>query len=291
MNASFHVYKYQALGNDMLVVDPLRFSPPLTAEVARLLCDRHFGLGADGICYGPLSTTGVPHTMRFFNPDGSQAEKSGNGLRIFARYLVDAGYVTSRQFGISLGGADAWVQQLDDAAQRFAISMGKVSFLSDDIPMSGPPREVVAEPLALGQGGIKITAVNVGNPHCVIFSDDLAAITELGPLLEIHPAFPNRTNVQLVQVVDRSTIRIAIWERGAGYTLASGTSACATAAAAVRNGFCQSPVTVQMDGGTAIVTLDQGWQASLAGSVAAVFQGQLADDLVQQLSELAAPDH
>jgi diaminopimelate epimerase len=228
--------------------------------------------------------------MHFFNPDGSQAEKSGNGLRIFARYLVDAGYVTVRQFGISLGGADAWVQQLDDAAQRFAITMGKVSFMSDDIPMSGQSREVVAEGITLGETPLRITAVNVGNPHCVIFSDDLAAITDLGPVLETHPAFPNRTNVQLVQVLDPNTIHITIWERGAGYTLASGTSACATAAASVRNGFCRSPVTVQMKGGTAVVTLDQQWQASLAGSVTAVFQGQLADDLVHQLSTFISTD-
>jgi diaminopimelate epimerase len=132
----------------------------------------------------------------------------------------------------------------------------------------------------------RITAVSVGNPHCVLFDDNLDAIHAIGPVLETAPAFPNRTNVQIVRVVDEHTIEIAIWERGAGYTLASGTSASAAAGAAVRTGRCQSPVAVRMAGGTATVAIAEDWQVVLTGTVTAVFQGSLAPEMKVQLEAL-----
>ncbi len=266
--------KYQALGNDMLVIDPATFALPLTPARAQRLCHRHFGLGADGICYGPLPDEPGPNPMRFFNPDGSEAEKSGNGLRIFARYLWDKGYVHGRSFTITIHGQRIQADVLDEAARTIALAMGQLTFgrLEEDI--------------AVGGEWLRITAVSIGNPHCVLFTDDLDAIHTIGPKLETAPLFPNRTNVQLVRVVDDHTIEMAIWERGAGYTLASGTSASAAAGTAVRTGRCQSPVTVRMAGGDAIVAVDADWQVVLTGPVTAVAQGTIAPDLQRELAQL-----
>jgi len=282
------VCKYQAMGNDMLVVDPAQFGMDLTPARARLLCDRHKGLGADGICFGPLPYLGPAQRMRFINPDGTDAEKSGNGLRIFARYLVDTGYVKRPQFEILLGGHTARVAQLDEAGTTFAIAMGPVSFAREQIPMVGQPGDVVGETIVAGEQRLEITAVNIGNPHCIIFNQPLSEILSLGPLLETDPRFPQRTNVQCITVENTHRIRIAIWERGAGHTLASGTSASATAAAAIRSGACRSPVTVEMAGGTAVAEIDASWHVTLTGSVSAIYRAALAADLAGALLDLEA---
>ena len=258
----------------MIVIDPHTFSAPLSPALIRRLCDRHFGAGADGICTGPLPGQPHPFTMRFFNPDGSEAEKSGNGLRIFARYLRDAGYVTQAQnaFTISIHGEIVPVTVLDAAAHKYSLGMGRLSFAWVD------------ESLAVGDEAVRATAVAIGNPHCVIFSDDLAAIHTLGPLIETAPPFPQRTNVQLVRVLDSHTIQIEIWERGASYTLASGTSASAAAGTAVRLGHCQSPVEVRMAGGAVQVEIDENWAVTLIGTVTAVYQAALSPDSLRQRS-------
>jgi len=274
-------YKYQALGNDMIVIDPATFGTILKPESIKHLCQRHFGIGADGICFGPLVDNDTPpHTMRFFNPDGSEAEKSGNGLRVFARYLWDLGYVSRASFQIRMNDEIIKVKVLDDIGRRMAISMGHLSFKSQDIQLMGESREVVGEVLTIEEEQWRITAVSVGNPHCIIFSDDLTQIHQLGPCIESAPQFLQRTNVQVVRVLDEHSIQIAIWERGAGHTLASGTSATATAGAAIRHGFCRSPVSVKMEGGTAEVTIDETWQATLIGEVSAVYQGIVSSDLL-----------
>lgn len=285
-------YKYQALGNDMLVLDPATFDLPPAAAAIRRLCDRHFGLGADGVCYGPLPGGEHPRRMRFFNPDGSEAEKSGNGLRIFARYLWDRGYVSGVEFDIRIGGELVTARIEDGAARTISTGLGRLSFRSAGIPVSGPAREVVDEPLAVAGATYRVTAVGIGNPHCVIFSDEVseAATRAAGPAIETAPQFPNRTNVQFAQVLDRHTLRIEIWERGAGYTLASGTSASAAAGAAIRTGRCRSPVEVRMPGGVARVAVDRDWRVTLTGGVEAVCQGSLAADLAAQLEAGTAPD-
>ena len=271
---SYHFFKYQALGNDMLVIDPAHFDMALTPARIRLFCDRHFGVGADGICYGPLPDGAGPNAMRFLNPDGSEAEKSGNGLRIFARYLWDAGYVSSRSYPITIQNQPIRAEVLDETAHTIALEMGQVSFSR------------VEEEMVVDGESVQITAVSVGNPHCVLFDDKLDAIHHIGPILENAPSFPNRTNVQIVRVVDAHTIEIAIWERGAGYTLASGTSASASAGAAIRTGRCQSPVEVRMAGGSATVAVDDDWDVVLTGTVTAVFHGKLAPEMIAQLEVL-----
>lgn len=275
-------FKYQALGNDMVVIDPTKFALPLTAASARLICDRNFGLGADGICYGPTSRQGLK--MRFLNPDGSESLKSGNGLRIFARYLWDYHYVSSLNFTIQIADEQIDVKIEDDAARTITTTMGQLSFSSRHIPVAGPARAVVEEKVAIDGMEYRITAVTLGNPHCVIFTD--SAVTEqarqVGPKIEVDELFPQRTNVQCVQIIDQHTIEIGIWERGAGYTLASGSSACAAAGAAIKTGRCLSPVTVKMAGGTALVTMTPTGQVALSGRVEAVAAGEFAPDFIDR---------
>jgi diaminopimelate epimerase len=271
-------YKYQALGNDMIVIDPAFFAWPLTPALIRHLCDRHFGPGADGICYGPLPGSAAIPAMRFFNPDGSESAKSGNGLRIFARYLWQKGYVRGNAFTLAIGAEQVEAELLEPSGDLIRTTMGRASFHSRDVPVSGPSRQVVGEEMMIAAERYEVTAVSVGNPHCVIFTANASAAMAqmLGPAIETAAHFPQRTNVQFVQVIDEQTIRIEIWERGAGYTLASGSSSCAAAAAAVRNGRCHSPVTVQMAGGKAEVTINDNWRLSLTGGVTAVYEGALA---------------
>jgi diaminopimelate epimerase len=278
-------YKYQALGNDMLVIDPNQFDLPLSPANIRLLCHRHFGLGADGVCLGPLIQSQHPRHMRFFNPDGSESGKSGNGLRIFARYLWDYGYVKQPTFDIWINRSTVNAEIKDKAAHSIAIAMGQLSFNSPAIPVTGPAREVVEEIITIGEVDYTFTAVTIGNPHCVIFADEIseASTRAVGQAVELAPSFPQRTNVQFVKVLDQHTLQIEIWERGAGYTLASGTSSCAAAGAALKTGRCLSPVKVRMAGGTATVEIDQSWGVILTGEVQAVSCGQLAADLIAKL--------
>jgi diaminopimelate epimerase len=263
-------HKYHALGNDMIVIDPAQFRLTLTPARVRLICDRHHGVGADGICYGPLPQPATPPTMRFFNPDGTEAEKSGNGLRVFARYVWDRGEIMP-QFTIAIWGEPIAVTVLDEEARQLALGIGQLSF------------GFVEEVMQFGEWAGKATAVSIGNPHCVIFSDDLSAIHSLGPVVERAPQFPNRTNVQLARVVNEETVAIEIWERGAGYTLASGSSASAVAGAAIKTGRCRSPVTVQMPGGDVLVDIDNDWHVVLTGAVTAVYQGEFTPEFLEQL--------
>jgi diaminopimelate epimerase len=224
--------------------------------------------------------------LRFFNPDGSEAGKSGNGLRIFARYLWDQGYVSAPLFTLSMNGQVIEAEIKDASAQRLSMTLGRLSFSSLEIPVAGTEREVVAEPLAFGEQVYPVTAVTIGNPHCVIFMEEVSAALarRLGPLIETAPYFPQRTNVQLAQVLDEHTLRIEIWERGAGYTLASGTSASAAAGAALKTGRCVSPVEVHMAGGVAQVSIDSTWAVTLTGSVEAVCEGTFAPEMIARFT-------
>ncbi len=284
MDNLFHFHKYTALGNDMIVIDPHHINFELNPSAIQKICNRHFGIGADGICYGPL-TDNAPFAMQFFNPDGSEAGKSGNGLRIFARYLCDAQYVVDREFEISILEQISSVHVLDDNYHTMRIGMGKATFQSELIPATGIPRQIINEELSYDGHTHHITCVNVGNPHCILYTDELSIeqVKSVGAELETHPMFPERTNVQWVQVIDNHTIRIEIWERGAGYTLASGTSSCATACASIANGHCQSPVRVYMAGGQMEVHVDESWNIELIGNVEAIASGQFSSDFLNRL--------
>lgn len=272
-------WKYQALGNDYVVMDG-RGEAPLAPDLVRRVCDRHFGVGSDGILWHAEDGDAVG--LRIYNPDGSEAEKSGNGLRIFARYLFDRGLVGGDPFAVSTPGGRVSCHVLD-GGRRVEVEMGRVSFSSREIPVAGPEREVLEEPLEIGGERVVFSAATVGNPHCVILREKVSAeeACRLGPLLEHHTAlFPNRTNVQFVQVVSERAIQIEIWERGAGYTLASGSSSCAAAAVAHRLGKVGPEITVHMPGGDLRVSLDAAMHARQVGPVGAVATGEVAPELL-----------
>jgi diaminopimelate epimerase len=273
--------KFHALGNDYLVIDPAwePFEP--TPGLVQALCDRHLGVGSDGLLLGPFTVQGDPAAfgLRIFNPDGSEAEKSGNGLRIFARYLLETGHAQLPGCRIHTTGGIAEVRYLAPDGSQVQVDMGRPSFRAGDIPYIGiaAHEEAVAVPLSLPDGPVTITALSVGNPHCVLFPEWVtpAEVQRLGPLIERHSAFPNRVNLQLVEVLDRQRIRIEIWERGAGYTLASGSSSCAAAAACRRLGLIDDRLQVLMPGGTLGIDFTDQGRILLTGPVQAVFQGHL----------------
>ncbi|RIK94637.1 MAG: diaminopimelate epimerase [Proteobacteria bacterium] len=274
-------WKYQALGNDYLVMDG-RGAAPLAPALVRRICDRHFGVGSDGILWHEPEADGAVG-LRIYNPDGSEAEKSGNGLRIFARYLFDRGLAGDAPFAVSTPGGRVSCHVLDGGL-RVEVEMGRVSFSSRDIPVAGPEREVLEETLEVGGESVLYSAATVGNPHCVVLREKVSAeeAHRLGPLLEnLTSRFPNRTNVQFVQVLGERAIQIEIWERGAGYTLASGSSSCAAAAVAHRLGRVGPEITVHMPGGELHVALDARMHARQVGPVRAVATGAVADELIE----------
>jgi diaminopimelate epimerase len=272
--------KYHALGNDYLVIDGRENAGPRLPEItrswARRVCDRHLGIGGDGILLAGSDPESGLFSVRIFNPDGSEAEKSGNGLRIFARYLWDRGEVELLSFPVRTQGGTVSCRVLD-GGRAVSVEMGRISFDSREIPVAGERREVLRETLEIDGRELEYSAASIGNPHCVLFRDSLdeAEILSLGPQIEREPRFPKRTNVQLAQVIDRSTLRIEIWERGAGHTLASGSSGCAAAGVAHRLGLCDARVRVEMRGGSLSVEIGEDFSVVQTGPVVRVAEGTL----------------
>ena len=260
--------KYHALGNDYLVLDANVRAQSLSEEEIVRICHRNFGLGSDGILHGPLPSDEADFGLRILNPDGSEAEKSGNGLRIFARYLRDLGKVGSEPFTVHTLGGIVTCQVSEDASS-ITIEMGPVNFHSDVIPVNveGEAREVLDEPIEVAGRSLRYYAATIGNPHCVVPLEEIseAIARDVGPTLENHPNFPNRTNIQLLHVLDRHNIRIEIWERGAGYTLASGSSSSAAGAVAKKMGACDDEITVHMPGGQIDLRIDDDYNVTMTG--------------------------
>jgi diaminopimelate epimerase len=282
-----HFKKYHGLGNDYLVIDPNIHDVSLTPDAIRLICDRNFGVGADGILYGPFETDDVLR-VRIFNPDGSEAEKSGNGLRIFTKYLYDSKYVAKKNFSVETSGGIVQAYIEDETANLIKIEMGKITFLSTEIPVNGKEREVVDEELEVDGVRYKATCLSIGNPHCVIPMEDVSEekARQLGPLVENHDMFLNRINVQLLKVIDRANIEIRIWERGAGYTLASGSSSCAAAGAARKLGMVDDRINVKMPGGKLLVEIGEDEEIYMTGAVEGVFEGRFHRDLKEKISKM-----
>jgi diaminopimelate epimerase len=272
--------RYHAIGNDYLVMDAQDLRVPLTEEMVRRICHRHFGVGSDGILLREVPSDADSFQLRIYNPDGSEAEKSGNGLRIFARYLWDTKEVGDEPFAVKTAGGTVTCQVLSHG--RFvSVDMGRVSFSSEVIPVAGAAREVLGESIEVGDRDFTFCAATVGNPHCVIIDGEVSAqeAQRYGPLLERHPYFPNRTNVQFIEVQNRSSIRIEIWERGAGYTLASGSSSTAAAAVARRLGLVDNKVTVSMPGGSIDIEISPKYDIRMSGAVTRIADGHMHDEI------------
>lgn len=267
--------KSHGLGNDYLVVDPADLPFAVTPARVRLLCDRHYGVGSDGLLLldGELS-------LRIVNPDGSEAEKSGNGLRIFAKWLYDTGRVRSERFTIRTPGGSGAVEIEAEGgrARVVTVNMGQPHF-----------REDLSE-IEVGGEQMAVVALSIGNPHCVIPRAylDITDLRHFGPLIENHPAFENRTNVQLARAVARDHVELLIWERGAGETQASGTSACAVVAALGKLGQVDAnvEVTASMPGGDLSIRIGPDGALWMRGPVEEVAQITLSSELIARLQAL-----
>ena len=274
--------KYHALGNDYLVLDPRAGWADLKPGTIRRICHRNFGLVSDGILLGPLPSDSCQFGLRIFNPDGGEAEKSGNGLLIFSRYLWDSGLVRDAEFSVeTLGGIVR--ATVYDSGKTVRVEMGRVRFNSLEIPVAGADREVINETLEVGGRKFQFCAATVGNPHCVIPTTDLSPdlATRFGPLIECHPLFPKRTNVQFMKALDRNNIQIEIWERGAGYTLASGSSSSASAAVARKLNLCDDSITVHMPGGRIQIELGADDSVLMTGPVTRVAEGVASNEMLE----------
>lgn len=265
--------KSHGLGNDYLVADPADLPFGVTPARVALLCDRHVGVGSDG-----LLVWQPPLGVRIFNPDGSEAEKSGNGLRIFASWLFDTRRVDGPRFSIDVGGASAAVEihAEGDGAREVTVDMGAPVFRED------------LHVLEVDGERLDVTALSIGNPHCVLFGRDLdlTELRRLGPLIERHAAFPKRTNVQIARAVSRDRVDLLIWERGAGETQASGSSSCAVAAAAHHRGLVDRDVTARMPGGELGIRIGDDGRLWLRGPVEEVAHVTLSAELVSRLQAL-----
>jgi diaminopimelate epimerase len=256
------------------VVEPVNLPFELSPEAVRLICNRQRGVGSDGILVVTDSTRG-DFGVRILNPDGSEAEKSGNGIRIFAKFLRDHGYTDRDRFVVETAGGLVAVELEWEAGivARVRADMGKATFDPfDAIEVDGQT--------------VRVTSLSIGNPHCVVVVRDLHRLDvhDLGPKIERHPAFPNRTNVQFAQVMSRSLVRALIWERGAGYTLASGSSSCAVAAACHRSGLVDREVTVSMPGGDLEIAIDADGELRMRGPVEEICTGEISPELVRRIA-------
>lgn len=270
----FELVRSHGIGNDYLVFDPQRTGCSLNAAQVRLLCDRHQGVGSDGVLMLTPSES-CDFGLRIFNPDGSEAEKSGNGLRIFSKFLFDYEYTSKRQFSIDTAGGRVSVEVFGDQgrADRVRVEMGAATINKN------------LSTLDIDGQRIDITAISVGNPHAVVLVPDLEKVDlrGWGPRIETHPAFPNRTNVQFAEVVTRKEIRVLVWERGAGHTISSGSSACAAAYACYFHGLVDDVLTVHLEGGDLKIEIRSGNQLVMTGPVEEIGRIRLSDQFKQHL--------
>ncbi len=274
--------KYHGLGNDFILIDNRASeTPQLTPKQAVELCDRHFGIGADGVIFALPGQAGTDYTMRIFNSDGSEPEMCGNGIRCMARFLADLEVADTgkakEQYQIhTLAGV---MTPKFDSNNQVTVDMGEPRLLAAEIPttLAAPNERVIDRPLEAAGQTWNVTCVSMGNPHCITFVEDVAAISleQIGSLFEHHSAFPQRTNTEFIQVVRSDYLKMRVWERGAGITLACGTGACASLVAGVLTERCDRRATIELPGGC----LDLEWAANgrlyMTGAAERVFSGKL----------------
>ncbi len=268
--------KSHGLGNDYIVVDAARFPVPLTPERVRLLCHRHLGIGSDGVL--EVSASDDRFLVRIWNPDGSQAERSGNGLRIAAKFLAEHGYTRENRFAIETVAGPVRTEVFRERSRVHAVRL----------EMGRAKVERGLKKLEVAGKALDVSVISVGNPHCVIFGEPMTRerLFEVGPLVERHARFPDRINVQLAAPESKDRVRALIWERGAGHTLASGTSACAVASACRDRGLVGGRVMVVMEGGELEIEVAEDLNLVMTGPVEEVATGVLSPDLSARLLEI-----
>jgi diaminopimelate epimerase len=281
--------KMHGLGNEYIVLESNLIDFQLTKPAIMRLCNIHFGIGSDGIVL-MVPSTKADFGFRVYNPDGSEAEKSGNGLRILCKYLYDYGHPKTRQFSVETLTDIVYaeiVKEENGKALLIRVDMGKAIFASREIPVNSDQPEFIGQKIMAGDKEFEVNCVSVGNPHCVIIKKELDEneIRTYGPLLENHPLFPNRINVQFARVLSDRDAQILIWERGAGYTLASGSSSCAASCILVKRGLIKGDLTMHMQGGILNIQIDKDWNIHMTGEVREIAQGILSDELLEDLNK------
>ncbi|MFZ4727140.1 MAG: diaminopimelate epimerase [Pseudanabaena sp.] len=275
--------KYHGLGNDFILIDNRHSAEPiLTSEQAVKWCDRDFGIGADGVIF-LLTEANDEHRMRIFNSDGSEPEMCGNGIRCLAKFMQDLNIPTTDSKYQIQTGAGLIVPKMDVDGQ-VTVDMGKPFLTAAEIPttLRDSDHKVINVPLEVGGSTWNVTTVSMGNPHCMTFVDDVDTIplAEIGILFEHHPVFPKRTNTEFVEVVNRGYVKMRVWERGAGATLACGTGACATVVAGVLNDLCDRTCTVNLPGGDLkIQWSEESDRILMTGPATLVFTGSAKNEL------------
>ena len=268
------------LGNDYLVVNCLETEVSDPASVSRVVSRRRTGVGADGLIL-ILPSESHDFRMRIFNADGSEAETCGNGIRCVAKYLYESGMAENKEFVIETlaGPTRVWLTVENGNVALVKCDMGVPKFSRSEIPMVGDEGEVIEEPIKVGDTEYRVTCVSVGNPHAVIFVDDVRAVPvgSIGPQIENHSAFPHRINVEFVELVDRENVKMRVWERGSGETLACGSGCCATAVACVRTGRTERTVTVHLELGSLKIEWADDGHIYMEGPATRVFEGEWPD--------------
>ncbi len=281
--------KSHGLGNEYIVFESENIDFKLTKNAIKRLCNIHFGIGSDGVIV-KVPSEKADFGFRVYNPDGSEAEKSGNGLRILCKYLHDYGYAKNKEFSVETLTDVVYanvVEEKNGKAYMITVDMGKAIFSSREIPVDSDKPEFISEKIIVGEKELEVNCVSVGNPHCVLIKDELSEeeIRKYGPLIENHKLFPNRINVQFAKVLSRNEAQILIWERGAGYTLASGSSSCAAASALVKRGLIDGDMTMNMQGGTLRIQIDNDWNIRMTGEVREICSGVLSSEILQDLEK------
>lgn len=274
----FSFSKWHGLGNDFVIVNGLEEKIDNYHDMAIEVCDRHFGIGADGLVV--ISPSAIADfQMRIFNSDGSEAEMCGNVTRCIARYVYEHNLTDKKKITLETkaGIIKPELIFIDDQLSTVRVDMGRPRLTRAEIPMLGNANEqVINEVLLVGGDEYQITCVSMGNPHCIIFVEDLTTIdlSLIGPKIEVHPAFPKKTNVEFVQVLNKQRLRMRVWERGAGVTMACGTGTCATLVAAVLNNKTDRQATVEVDGGELFIEWDSNNHIYMSGPAIEVFRGK-----------------
>ncbi|PZD93800.1 diaminopimelate epimerase [Paenibacillus sambharensis] len=270
--------KMHGLGNDFIVVAGEQSLPDNASELAIELCNRFFGIGADGLVY-ILPSEQADFRMRIINSDGSEAEQCGNAIRCVAKYVYDNGLIDRTEITIETLGAGVQKVQLtvqDGRVEKVRVDMGEPILNGLQVPTTVDAAQVVAHPIEVDGREFRFTAVSMGNPHCVIYVDDAVGfdLQAWGPKLETHPLFPRKTNVEFVTVKSRDYADMRVWERGAGPTLACGTGACATLVSSVLNGHTDRTATVSLKGGDLLIEWNEDDNhVYMTGPASVVFRG------------------
>jgi diaminopimelate epimerase len=278
--------KSHGLGNDYIVLDSDKIDFELTQDLIKKICDVHYGIGSDGILVKYNSDV-ADFKLRIFNPDGSEAEKSGNGLRIFCKFLYDYGYTYKEEFTVETKGGIVKAKIEDKnkfgKAKIITVDMGKAIFDPKQIPVNTDKEEFISEKITVGDKEFEVNCVSVGNPHCVIIKENLdeEEIKKYGPMIENHPLFPNRINVQFVKPISRNEAQILIWERGVGFTYASGSSSCGVASVLVKKGLADREITIKMIGGELKISIDEDWNIKMTGEVQEICSGYISREFLE----------